>query len=264
MALTLWLLGYPDQALQQSHAALALSQELAHPYSRAIALGWAAFLSQHRRDERATQEQAEAVIALSAEQGFLTYLAWGTILGGWALAAQEQGEEGIAQIRRGLAAYQATGQKVYWPGFVSLLAEVYGKEGQTEEGLIVLAEALAVVNTTGQCWYEAELYRLKGELTLQKLSVAGYQLSVTSTQHPAPNTQSEAEVCFLKAIEIARQQQAKSLELRAVMSLARLWQQQDKKEEAHQMLAEVYGWFTEGFATKDLQEAQALIEELNH
>jgi predicted ATPase len=116
----------------------------------------------------------------------------------------------------------------------------------------VLAEALAVVDKTGERWWEAELYRLKGELTLKQSSVQGLESSV----------QKEAEEYFLKALEIARKQQAKSLELRAAMSLARLWQSQDKKQEAHQMLAEIYGWFTEGFDTKDLQEAKALLESL--
>src|SRR4030095_4000200 len=121
----------------------------------------------------------------------------------------------------------------------------YGKVGQAGEGLTVLAEALALVEKKEERWYEAELYRLKGELTLQQA-----------------NVQREAEECFHKAIEIARRQQAKSLELRAVMSLSRLWQQQGKQKEAHALLAEIYGWFTEGFDTKDLQEAKALLDEL--
>ena len=129
----------------------------------------------------------------------------------------------------------------------------------------MLAEALAIVNKTGERFYEAELYRLKGELTLAQSSVQGLASSVTSTQHPTPSTQAEAEAeaCFLKAIEIARRQQAKSLELRAVMSLSQLWQQQGKQDEARQMLAEIYGWFTEGFDTKDLQEAKTVLEELS-
>jgi predicted ATPase len=118
-----------------------------------------------------------------------------------------------------------------------------------------LSEALTLVNRTGERFYEAELYRLKGELTLQKLSVISSQLSV-------PSTQAEAEECFLKAIKVARQQHAKSLELRAAMSLARLWRHQGKQSEAHKLLAEVYNWFTEGFDTKDLQEAKALLESL--
>jgi hypothetical protein len=128
--------------------------------------------------------------------------------------------------------------------------------------LDVVAEALAAVRKRGTYLWEAELYRLKGELTLQKWSVASSQLPVTNPQSPTPNPQAEAEACFLKAIEIARTQEAKSLELRAVMSLARLWQQQGKQHAARNMLSEVYGWFTEGFDTKDLQEAKALLDAL--
>ena len=119
------------------------------------------------------------------------------------------------------------------------------------------------MNKTGERYYEAELYRLKGELVLQS-GVRSPKSDLTNPQPPILNPQMEAEACFLKAIEIARKQQAKSLELRAVMSLARLWQQQGKTAEAHRMLSEIYGWFTEGFDTKDLQEAKALIEELDH
>ena len=171
---------------------------------------------------------------------------------GWALAMQGQGKEGIAQLHQGLAAWQATGTEMQRPHFLTLLAEAYGKVGEAEQGLAALVEALAQVEQTGERWYEAELYRLRGELTLAQSSV----------QSLASSVQKEAEECFSKAIEIARRQQAKSLELRAVMSLSRLWQQQGKRDEARQMLAEIYGWFTEGFDTKDLQEAKALLEEL--
>jgi predicted ATPase len=191
-------------------------------------------------------------MTLSTEQGFPFCVAWGIILRGWALAMQRQGEEGIAQIRQGLAAYQATEGELFRPYFLALLAEAYGKVGQAGEGLTTLAEALAQVEKTGEHYYEAELYRLKGELTLNQSSVPGLESRV----------QQEAEACFLKALEIARKQRAKSLELRAVMSLGRLWQQQDKRQEAHQMLSEIYYWFTEGFDTKDLQEAKALLESL--
>ncbi len=134
-----------------------------------------------------------------------------------------------------------------------MLAEAYGKAGQAEEGLVALAEALTVVDKSGERFCEAELYRLRGELTLAQSRVQRLESSV----------QKEAEACFHKAIEIARRQQAKSLELRAVMSLSRLWQQQVKKSEAHQLLSEIYSWFTEGFDTRDLQEAKALLEELS-
>jgi len=200
------------------------------------------------------------VIALASEQGFPHWSAGGTFLRGWALAEQGQGEEGIAQMRQGIAAWQALGVEQLGQPFV-LLAEVCGKAGQTEEGLHLLASALAEVQKSGERWWEAELYRIKGELTLQQSKVQSPKSPAPSTQHPAPNTQAEA--CLLKAIELARRQSAKSLELRAVMSLSRLWQQQGKTEEARQQLAEIYGWFTEGFDTSDLQEAKVLLQELN-
>jgi predicted ATPase/class 3 adenylate cyclase len=265
-ALILWMLGYPDQALGQSYEALALAQELSHPHSLVFALGFAAWLHLLRREEQATRERAETCIALSTEQQFPHWLAWGTILRGWTLAEQGQGEEGISLIRQGLAASQAIEVELGGSRYVALLAEAYGKAGQPEEGLKVLTEALEVAHRAGEGYSEAELYRLKGELSLQSRQVKASQSKsgVPNTQHPTPSTQAEAEAeaCFLKAIEIARQQQAKSLELRAVISLSRLWQSQGKKAEARQALAEIYGWFTEGFETKDLQEAKALLAEL--
>jgi predicted ATPase len=153
----------------------------------------------------------------------------------------------MAQIRQGLAAFQATGAELGRPYFLALLAEAYGRGGQAEERLSIVDEALAAVQKTGERWWEAELYRLKGVLVL-----------VRSGEDDA-----EAEAHFQHAIDIARRQQAKSLELRAAMSLSRLWQQQGKREETRQLLAEIYGWFTEGFNTADLQEARALLDELS-
>jgi predicted ATPase len=202
----------------------------------------------------------------------LFQLAEATFFRGWALAEQGQGEEGIAQMRQGLVAWRATGAEIGRTHYLALLAEAYGKMGQAEEGLSVLAEALALVDQSGERWWEAELYRLKGTLTLQpktsqrpvtgKSQTSQDKSEDTSIQHPTSSTQAEAEMCFRQALDIARRQQAKSWELRAVMSLSRLWQRQGKRAEAHQMLAEVYGWFTEGFDTADLQKAQALLEEL--
>jgi predicted ATPase len=195
------------------------------------------------------------------------HLAWGTILQGWVLTEQGQGEEGIIQIRQGLADSQAMGAGAFRTYFLALLTEAYGKTGQVEEGLNVLAEALATANTTGERWYEAELYRLKGTLTLQwaNQKAKGKKQKAKIETDPRslnPDPQGEAEAYFLKAIGIAQKQQAKSLELRASTSLARLWRSQGKNAEAHQMLSEIYNWFTEGFETKDLQEAKALMEEL--
>ncbi len=261
----LWMLGYPDQALRQGLEALTLAQEISHPFSLAFALYHAAVVYQFRREVPLTHERAEALLALAREYEFPLWLAWGTIPWGWVLAEQGRGEEGVAQLRQGLVASRATGAELYRPLFLATQAEVHGKVGQAAEGLSVVAEALAAVDKTGERFCEAELYRLKGQLTLQKFQVPGSKFQVPpSTQPLTPSTQAEAEAeaCFLKAIEIARKQSAKSLELRAVMSLSRLWQQQGKKKEARQMLAEIYGWFSEGFDTKDLQEAEALLEEL--
>jgi predicted ATPase len=262
-ALVLWQLGYPEQALKRSHEALTLAQELSHPFSLGLALVMAGLLHQLRREGQATQERAEAAMTLSTEQGFAEWLGGGSLLRSWALAEQGQREEGITQMHQALAAMQAVGIEVARAAFLAPLAEAYGKAGQAEEGLTVLAEALAIVDRTGERIYEAELYRLKGQLTLQKFQVSGSKFQVeNSLGSRVQSLESEAEECFLKAIEIARKQQAKSLELRAVVSLARLWQQQRKQKDAHQILAEVYGWFTEGFDTKDLQEAKALLEAL--
>jgi class 3 adenylate cyclase/predicted ATPase len=271
VALVLWHLGYPAQALQKSEAARTLAQELSHPFSVAAVRVSVAMLHQLRQDRPLTQEWAEAAITLAREQGFPVWVGFGTILQGWAQAEQGQNEKGISQIRQGLTARQAIGAGLFHSYFLALLAEAYGKAGQAEEGLATLAEALTVVDKTGERFYEAELYRLKGTLTLQEANQKSKGKSQnskveTNPQSLPPNPQGEVEQevegYFLKAIEIARQQQAKSLELRAVMSLARLWQQQGKQAEAHKLLAEIYGWFTEGFDTTDLQEAKALLEEL--
>jgi predicted ATPase/class 3 adenylate cyclase len=254
-ALSLSLLGYPEQALRRVHEALTLAQELSHPFSLAFALSQAAFLYQFRGEAQATQKCAEALMTLSTERGFSRFLAMGTVLRGWALAAQGQGEEGIAQIRQGLAAWQATGQELGRPYFLALLAEAHGEGGQDDEGFTVMDEALAATEKTGERDYEAELYRLKGEVLLAQ----------ASTRRRARGTrqkQAEAEACFQQALAVARRQQAKSWELRAAMSLSRLWQQQGKRAEARQLLAPIYSWFTEGFDTPDLQEAKALLDEL--
>jgi predicted ATPase len=248
---TLWRLGYPDQALKRTHEALTLAQGLFHPFLQAAALHFATVFHQCRWEVQTVREQAEALIALCTEQGFAQFLALGIIMRGWALTERGQAEEGITQMQQVLATLWAQGQRLSRPYFLALLAEAQGKARRTEEGLIMLAEALARVDNTGEREYEAELYRLKGTLTLQ-----------SKVQSLESKVEEEAEACFQKAIEIAHQQQAKSLELRATISLARLWQQQGKKNEARQLLAEIYNWFTEGFDTADLQEAKALLEAL--
>jgi class 3 adenylate cyclase/predicted ATPase len=245
-ALTLWVLGYPDQALQGMEETLALARRLAHPMSLAQALHFSAHLHQLRREPQAARAQAEATLALCTEQGIGLYRAWSLLPRGWAVAQQGEVTEGIAQIRQGLAAWRAGGAGVAWPWWLALLAEACGTVGQLDEGLRALEEALAAVQHNEEHHYEAEVYRLKGELLLQE----------------PPAHQEEAEEHFHQALAVARRRQAKSWELRAAMSLSRLWQQQGKHDEARELLAPVYGWFTEGFDTADLQEAKALLEAL--
>jgi predicted ATPase len=245
-AWALWLLGYPEQALARVHEALALAHALSHPFSLAYARCWAATVSQLRRDVLAVHEHAEAAVALATEQGFTQWVAMGTSVRGWALTMQGQGEEGLAQIRQGIAGYRATGAELFVPYFYTVLADVCDHLGHTAEGLQALAEAYTLVEQQEERWWEAEVCRLRGVLLLRQ-----------------PGTpQAEAEAWLQRALDVARRQEAKSLELRAAMSLSRLWQQQGKRAEAHELLAPVYNWFTEGFDTADLQEAKELLGEL--
>jgi class 3 adenylate cyclase/predicted ATPase len=248
MSWTLWFLGYPDQALARGHEALALAHEQNHPFNRAMALYWTSFLHQLRQETHEARERAEAAMALSTAQGFTAWVAGGTLVRGWALVVQGQVHEGMAQIRQGLNEWRATGAELARPSGLAKLAEAYRAQDQPEEGLRVLAEALEIVDATDMGFYEAELYRLKGTLQLQL--------------HAGQPT-GEAEASFRRALDIARHQTAKSLELRAAMSLARLWQQQGKRGEARQLLGTIYSWFTEGFDTADLGEAKTLLDELS-
>jgi predicted ATPase len=245
-AWVLWYLGYPDQAWRRSHEAVTLAQQTAHPFSRCLILSIAATFHQFRREVRLTQEHAEAALSLAKEQGFPYWVAYSSLMRGWALAHQGQVEEGIEQITQGLRAYRATGAVIFQPYILARLAEAEGIMGQPEASLTALAEALTLVDTTGECWYQSELYRLKGAFLLQL----------------SADNQREAEACFQHALTIAQDQGAKAWELRTATSLAHLWQQQGKRQEARDLLAPVYAWFTEGFDTPDLQEAKALLDEL--
>ena len=247
LAGTLWMLGYPEQARQKSTEALRLAEALAHPHILASALVIATHVHQLQQEVRTTQAHAEAVVTLATEHGFPFWLAEATIFVGWALAEQGRGAEGIAQIHHGLATRQVIGLELTQPVHLTMLAEAYERVGQPTEGLTVLADALTRVDTTGERWREVELHWLRGELLL----------AISAENHR------EAEACFRQALTIAHQQQAKSLELRTAMSLSRLWQQQGKCTEARHLLAEIYDWFTEGFDTKDLQEAKVLLDELS-
>ena len=248
-AMALWLLGYPAQAVQRSRDAVALAEELGQPNSLALALYLAAMLQQYRRVGAAVQGSAEATTTVATEHGLSFWLAGGLIMRGWALVEQGTGAGGIAELRQGMAAWVATNGAAHRTYHLALLAETLGKEGQFEEGLGVLAEALALMHVTGENFHAAELYRLRGEFLLR--------------QEAAEVACREAEACFRQALSFARGQQAKSLELRAAMSLTRLYQQQERQAEARPILAERYDWFTEGFDTPDLLEAKSLLEQLS-
>jgi predicted ATPase len=245
-ALTLWCLGYPTQAMQRTQEALALAQTLDHFQSLAYAQHNMATMYHRRRETPALQAQADVLLTRAAAQEFPLWVGHGIFWQGWVLAMQGQGEAGLAQMHQGLAAVLATGQTLSQPYQLVLLAEAVGHAGQMEEGLHWLTEALTVFATSGRGDMLTETSRLQGAFLLCQAT---------------PDT-AQAEACFQQALAVARRQQAKSWELRAAMSLARLWQHQGKWPEAYKLLAPVYGWFTEGFDTADLQEAKTLLDEL--
>lgn len=242
----LWLLGYPEQARHTIDDALTQAHTLAHVFTLAFALNHAALVRMFLREGQQAQERAEASIAFATEQRIAQWLAQGTVLRGWALATQGRAAEGCQQLCQGMAAWRATGAKLTRPWYLALLAEANWQAGQVQAGLKVLQEALTLVHTTEEQWWTAEIYRLQGELLL-----------ACSAEQPA-----EAEVCFQHALTTARRQQAKSLELRAAVSLSQLWQRQGKQDAAHRLLADVYHWFTEGFETPDLKAARVLLEKI--
>jgi predicted ATPase len=247
-AWTLWCLGFPTQALRrgQEAQAQAQAQAFAQPYSLTMAQNWMIYLHHFRREVPAVQTQAEALLTLATAQGFPLWVGYGTCWRGWALAMQGHGEKGIVQLRQGMAGALATGQTLTQPFCLILLAEAMEHAGRVDEGLRVMAEVLVAIEASGRYELLAEAYRLQGALLLRQ---------AVSDVH-------QAEVCFQQALTIARRQQAKSWELRAATSLVRLWQRQGKRDDAHALLAPLYGWFTEGFDTADLQEAKALLEAL--
>jgi len=242
--MVLWLLGYADQAQQWRQEELARAQQVEHTPSLASSQLFAAILSQHCRDVVATQVYAEATMALATAQGFEHRVAQGRIMRGWALAMQGDAATGVAHMQQGLEVLQRIGQKLYHPYHLALLAEAYGQVGQPEAELTCLATALTLVEATEERWWEAEVYRLKGELLLRL---------------PLPDMP-QATACLHQALAVARRQQARALELRAALSLRRLWQQQSKRDQDRESLVEVYSGFTEGFETPDLQETRQWLE----
>jgi predicted ATPase len=250
--------GYSDQALQKAYDTLSSAQQLSHPYSLAYARGITAAVHQFRKQAELTRDTAEASLGVATEYGFPFWSAFQTILLGWVLVNRGRADAGIAQMSRGMEAYWATGAELLRPYFIGLLAEAFAEKGSVGRGLALLDEALGTADKTGERFYEAELYRQKGEL----LSRSNRERS-NSQDLTAPSSYlSGIEECFLKAISVARRQQARWFELRSAMSLARLWQRHGRIAEAHAILSQIYGWFTEGLDTADLKDAKALLDEL--
>jgi predicted ATPase len=239
-------LGYPEQAKARSREALDAARELSHQNTLAYALLFACMFEQIRRVRRDAQDRAEELIALATEQNFPHFLAVATIVRGWALSEAGEVDAGLAHLQQGIPAWYATGAGLYEPYFLGLQAEAHGRAGSVDQGLDVIAQALRRVEETGERWLEAELHRQAGELMLQQ---RGTDLT-------------GAEARFRQAMMIARFQNAKLWELRAVTSLARVWSDNGKHEEARDLLAGVYGWFVEGSDTPDLKQAKALLDEL--
>jgi predicted ATPase len=237
-------LGYPDQAFKRSQEAVTLARELGHPYSVAIGLCHASLFHRWRREPQVVQEYGEDLMRRSKERAFPMMQAWATYDLGWAQAQRGEVEEGIAQMRQGLDGWRSAGTENSISRLLLSLAERYGMAGEAEKGLSLLEEALDFVERTGERVWEAEVHRVKGELLQSSGRV------------------SEAETCFRQAMEVARRQEAKSWELRATLSLGRLLQKEGRSAEARSLLSEIYGWFTEGFDTPDLQDARAMLEEL--
>ena len=246
LACTLFALGYPDQARRRSREASDAAPELGHANTTAASLQCVCMLSEFLARRQDVQAHAESLITLATAKGFPYWGAMGTIMQGWALADEGQMDTGVAQLRHGLAAWQATGAALIMPYYLSLLARVLAKGGRGSAALETLDKALRLAETTGERWFEAELHRLKGEALL----------------HDDATNMAEAEACFHSAMEIAQQQSAKWWELRAAGSLARLWADRGEPHKAYTLLAPVYGWFTEGFDTADLKDAKALLDEL--
>jgi DNA-binding winged helix-turn-helix (wHTH) protein/predicted ATPase len=265
-AWALWFLGQPDTALDRILEALTLARELSEPHGLAHALLFAAILHQLRREERLAQDYAEAGIAVSSEHGLAMYQAQSMIMRGWALMEQGRHEGAIEQMRQGFAAYETTGTELLRPHFSALLAEALAKARQPGAGLQGLEESLTAASRNGDASYQAELYRIKGELLRMLAAGCGNTPAATGGEaavETEPSEVAQAEGCFKQSIQIAQRQQAQSLELRAVMSLARLYQSRGNQQEARDLLAQIYRRFTEGFDTKDLIEAKVLLDELS-
>jgi predicted ATPase len=241
----LWCLGYPQQALSRGLDAVKLVQDLDQPFNQALVSAYLALLQQLRANEAVALEHAEQALALTSKYQAPYYRTWADILVSYARALEQPNEEHIRRLRGSITAFKTSCARLRLPYYLSLLAQAYEKAGRAEEGLACINEALAEAHAHNEHWWDAVLHRQRGEFLLMNSADA-----------------SDTEADFLRAIKIARSQQARSLELRATMSLARLWITQDRSDEARRQLSDVYAWFTEGFDTPDLQAARLLLAHL--
>jgi predicted ATPase len=247
LALTLWHLGYPDQALELARETCELARTIGHPFSLEHAVDFAAYLSHYCRRGTEVQARGEEEMAIATEQGFPFWHALGTLHKGAGMLLQGRREEALALLLKGFAAFRATGAEVRVPSYLGMLGDAFTRLARFEDAHKVLDEALAVAEKNDDRCHEAELHRLRGELLLAE----------------SPDRLSDAEACFDRAIGTARRQQSKGWELRATISLARLWQRQGRRDDARTALAAVYGTYTEGFTTPDLVDAKGLLESLS-
>jgi len=245
-AYTLWYLGYPDRAVRRNEEAVALARDLSQTFSMILAVEFSTLVRHLRREPLLAKASAEIAVGLSTEQANAFFLGCGMVEQGWANAHERQSGEGVALIQHGMDMCRSAGSTLEFPHCWASLAEAHSAAGRVDEALEAVAEGLEQARDTSARFNEAELYRLKGELLLAGL-------------RPEDD---DAARCFRQALEIARRQSAKSIELRAAMSWSRLLQRQGKREDARRLLAEVHAWFTEGFDTADLKEAGALLDAL--
>jgi len=248
LCLILQMQGHVDEAVACSRSVLAAAHDMGHAFTLSQALYLNCWLHQVRDEPRIVRERASAMLSLTVDHNYPIWQANAKALHGWALAATGAREAGITQMRQGISEINALGVLLHQPSMIGMLARAYNDAGRSDDALASLGEALAVVGKTGERWFEAELCRLKGETLL-------------TSSRPDP---AEAESSLQRALAVAREQGVKFWELRAAVSLARLWRDQRKPTEARGLLAPVYGWFTEGFDTPDLKNAKALLDELGY
>jgi adenylate cyclase len=251
-AKTYWLLGYPDKAEQTAKKALRIAGELSSPFHSALANGLLATYHSYRRDANEALRAAETTIRISTEGGFNHWLALGTLMKGSALIGKGYSSEGNRYLQEGIARWKTMGAEMAMPTFLALQADGYMTAEQHQKALACIEEGLAISKKNSESYYDAELYRLKGEL-----------LSRSTKRNTRSDNVKNAEEILLRAVQLARELKTKSLELRATTSLARLWQTMGKEKEARKALAKICGWFAEGFDTADLKSAKELLSELS-